>query len=180
MELRTEETPVTYLEMRGRPTRPPAPRPLSKIALMHAEAPPLAFYRYLLETAGRPFIWSDRCAPTEDALAAVLSDPDTAIYVLYRRGIPVGFAELAAHRPTDAGREVEIVGVGLAPGARTPDLMDYLVDWAVECGWEQETSRVWTRACMYDLPQALARYQRAGFMPYRQQMETVIALSDIS
>lgn len=147
---------------------------------MHAEAPPLGFYCFLLEAAGRPFIWANRCKATAEALSAALSDPSTALYVLYRRGIPVGYAELADHDLSGGTHEVEIVGVGLAPDARSPDLMDYLVDWAIDSAWEHEPSRVWGRACSYDLPRALARYQLAGFIPYEQERETVIALKSLS
>ncbi len=46
------ECVITYLEMTEPPTSPTPPRPASKLALLRAEAPTVAFYRFLYN----PFI----------------------------------------------------------------------------------------------------------------------------
>jgi len=50
------EVVVTCLEMTAPPTRPTVPAPPAKLALLRAENPPVAFYRYLAEDrdAGTP------------------------------------------------------------------------------------------------------------------------------
>ena len=54
------ECVTTYLEMTEPPTSPTPPRPASKLALLHAESPTVAFYRFLYNNVGARWLWYER------------------------------------------------------------------------------------------------------------------------
>ncbi len=166
------ETTVTYLEMIARPTRPSTPPPAGKLAIFRAEQPTISFYRYMYDTIGAQWTWSDRRELDDDALGAIIHDPDVAIYILYVAGVPAGFVELDGR----IAGAVELSYVGLMPEFVGRGLGSYLLDWAVSAAWLMEPKRVWLHTCSLDHPSALPMYQRFGFVPYDQQIETVTAL----
>ncbi len=166
------ETTVTYLEMTERPTRPSTPVPAGKLAIFRAEQPTVSFYRYMYDTVGEPWNWTDRRRLTDDELTGIIHDPDVAIYVLYVAGVPAGFVELDGR----IEGAVELNYVGLMPEFVGRGLGGYLLDWAVSAAWLMEPKRVWLHTCSLDHPSALPMYQRAGFVPYDQRIETVAAL----
>lgn len=170
------ETVVTYLEMRTPPTRPAAPAPVGKLAILRAEAPTLSFYRYLYDTVGEPWNWTDRRVLPDDELGAVIRDPKVEIYVLYSGGVPAGFVELDKRRE----REVELAYFGLIPEFVGRGLGTFLLDWAVRAAWLDGPERVWVHTCTLDHPRAIAMYQRAGFTPYKQATEQVVALDALA
>lgn len=166
------ETTVTYLEMREQPTRPSVPAPLGKLAILRAEHPPVSFYRYLYNTVGEAWYWSERRALDDAALGAIVHDPKVNIYVLYVAGVPAGYVELDRRRE----REVELAYFGLVPEFTGRGLGSYLLDWAVHAAWAGAPERVWVHTCTLDHPRALPLYQRAGFVAYKRQAEKVEAL----
>ncbi len=166
------ETIVTYLEMTERPTRPERPAPVAKLAILRAEAPTISFYRYMYDTIGAQWTWSDRRELDDNALGAIIHDPDVAIHILYVAGVPAGFVELDG-RIKDA---VELSYVGLMPEFVGRGLGGYLLDWAVAAAWRMEPKRVWLHTCSFDHESALPLYQRVGFVPYKRQVETVATL----
>ncbi|MBW8055726.1 MAG: GNAT family N-acetyltransferase [Nitrospira sp.] len=166
------ETTVTYLEMTERPTRPSTPVPAGKLAIFRAEQPTVSFYRYMYDTVGEPWNWTDRRRLTDDELTGIIHDPDVAIYILYVAGVPAGFVELDGR----IAGAVELSYVGLMPEFVGRGLGSYLLDWAVSAAWLMEPKRVWLHTCSLDHPSALPMYRRAGFVPYDQQIETVAAL----
>ena len=135
---RTIETTVTYLEMREQPSRPTVAAPMGKLAILHADAPPVSFYRYLYDTVGAPWNWTDRRMIGDDALRAVIHDPLVEIYVLYVGGVPAGYAELDKR----VDREVELAYLGLIPEFSGRGLGSYLLDWAVHAAWAHKPVRV--------------------------------------
>ena len=163
------ETTVTYLEMRSPPRRPATPAPLGKLAIMRAERPTVSFYRYLYNTIGEAWNWSERRRASDEALRAIIRHPEVWIYVLYVTGVPAGFAELDSRR---AG-EVELAYFGLTPEYIGRGLGAYLLDWAVAAAWTHKPKRVWVHTCTLDHPRALPLYQRAGFVPYKRRGEWV-------
>ena len=166
------ETTVTYLEMHQRPTRPTVPAPTGKLAILRAERPTVSFYRYLYDTVGEPWNWTDRRLLGDDELGAIITDPKVEVYVLYADGVPGGFAEL--DRRVEG--EVELAYFGLLPGFTGRGLGRYFLDWAIHAAWESEPRRVWLHTCDLDDPRALPVYQRAGFAAYQRQLEKVVAL----
>ena len=164
----TLEVTVTWLEMTARPTRPSFARPPG-IALMRAADPGAAFYRYLYDRVGADWLWYERRALDDAALEAIVSDERVEIYVLYRNGAPAGFAELD-RRQSDG---IELAYFGLMPGFIGRGLGVWLLHEAIDIAWSYEPERLWLHTCTLDHPRALPLYQRAGFVPYRQESRTI-------
>lgn len=163
------ECVVTYLEMRE-PSHHANILPAGhKIALLRAERPPLSFYRYLYNTVGERWLWWERRAMADAALAAIIHDPKVEILVLYVDGVPAGYAELDG-RVED---EIELAYFGLVPEFQGRALGPYLLGCALEEAWLRAPDRVWVHTCNLDHPKAFAIYQRAGFAPYRQETRMI-------
>ncbi len=170
------ETTVTYLEMRAPPRKPATPAPIGKLAILRAERPTLSFYRYLYNTVGGPWNWTERRLLDDEALARIIHDGRVEIYVLYAAGVPAGYAELDGR----IEGEIELAYFGLMPEFVGRGLGGYFLDWAVSAAWIHRPERVWVHTCTLDHPRALTLYQRAGFTPYRQQVEKVPAMEAVS
>src|SRR5690606_25864852 len=103
---------ITHLEMDAPPSMrvhaPLGPR----VALMRAEAIPLAFYRYLYEQVGKGHHWLMRRHQDDEALRADLDAATVEIQVLYVDGAPAGFFELDLGGLPEA---VDIRYFGLTP-----------------------------------------------------------------
>jgi GNAT superfamily N-acetyltransferase len=156
---------ITYLEMRKPPRHPNILSGRHKIALMRAKTPTVSFYRYLYNTIGEDWLWWERRALDDEALAAIIHDPKVEIFVLYYDGVPAGYVELDL-RIDD---EIEVAYFGLIPEFIGRGLGAYLLGWALDEAWQREPARVWVHTCNFDHPKAVAVYQRAGFTPYKQE-----------
>ena len=159
------ETVITYLEMTRPPAAPPPTVPAERLALLRAEPPTVPFYRFLYNTVGAPWLWYERRRLDDDALAAIVQDPQVEVYVLYVRGVPAGFSELDTRGLPD----IELAYFGLMPEFMGRGLGPYLLRWTIDQGWFHEPDRLWVNTCNHDHPAALALYQRAGFIPYDQK-----------
>ena len=93
---RTIETTVTYLEMFEQPTRPSPAPPLGQHAILRAEQPTVSFYRYLYNTVGEPWVWTDRRVLSDEALGEIIHDPLVEVYVLH-----IGAARLSLADPLE-------------------------------------------------------------------------------
>ncbi|TMJ50474.1 MAG: GNAT family N-acetyltransferase [Alphaproteobacteria bacterium] len=162
------EDTITYLEMLARPTGRRVPAPLEKLALMHAEACTVSFYRYLYDTVGEPWLWFERRMIGDLALAAQIHKPTIEIFVLYVRGVPAGFFEL----DTAAARETKLCYFGLIPDFIGRRLGPYLLQAAIDRAWSRPIDRFWLHTSTFDHPKALRVYQRAGFVVYARRAVT--------
>lgn len=164
------EVVVTYLEMTVRPTRPSHPHPAGRHALLRAEAPSTAFYRFLYDTIGESSFWYERRLMSDEALRAIIDDPKVEIYVLYADGAPAGFVEL------DRRREpiVEIALFGIMTEFIGRGFGSFLLDWAIEQAWSYGPERLTVTTCSLDHPNALRLYQRAGFIPVGQKRKSIV------
>lgn len=160
---------VTYLEMREPPRHPNILSGRHKIALMRAESPPVSFYRYLYNTIGEAWLWWERRALDDEALAAIIHDPKVEIFVLHYDGAPAGYVELDLR----TRNEIEVAYLGLIPEFIGRGLGAYLLGWALDEAWQREPERVWLHTCNFDHPKAVAIYQRAGFTPYKQETTVI-------
>lgn len=161
---------VTYLEMLKPPTRPTVPAPaVGKIALLRAERPTISYYRYLYNTVGETWLWWERRRLSNDELARIIHDPLVEIYVLYVDGVPAGYAELDRRKQ----EEVELAYFGLVPEFIGRKLGPFLLNWAVDTAWFGQPKRLWVNTNNLDHPKALQIYQKAGFVPYRQETQTI-------
>ena len=153
---------VTYLEMTSGPAGHPPPRPLLKTAILKAEEPPVHFYRYLYETVGRDYAWIERRLWSDDEIAALLTDENIALYVLYIAGVPAGFVELD-YREQGVG---QIAYFGLVPQFIGRRIGPWFLYQAVELAWQQPINVLRVSTCTRDHRKALPTYQRGGFVAY--------------
>jgi len=155
---------VTYMEMAARPTRPSIPLPPGKHALLRVEKPTIQFYRFLYNTVGEEWLWTDRRRMSDEQLLKEVDHPEVELTVLYSGGQPAGFVEID-RRPKPAisfnyfGLVREFIGMGLGK---------YLLNWAIDQAWSYGPERLIVDTCSLDHPRAIGEYQRAGFQPVRQ------------
>jgi ribosomal protein S18 acetylase RimI-like enzyme len=159
------EMVITYLEMLQAPSPRAAAWRAEPIAIIRARRPTVSFYRYLYATVGRAWMWYERCALDDAALAAIVQHPLVEVYVLYLDGVPAGYVELDRRQ----GDDIELAYFGLMPEFIGRGLGRYLLDWAVGRAFEYAPDRLWVHTCNHDHPGALAGYQRAGFQVFRQE-----------
>ena len=162
--LKTLEVTITYLEQLSRPSVPPPPAPLGKVALLKCERPPIAFYRHLFDAVGSPHHWVSRRYLSDEALAAKIYADTAEIYVLYKDGWPAGWAELDLS-------EKHIIAIkffGLVPEAQGARLGRWFFYELLSMIWARSPVRVQIETCSADHPAALRLYQRMGFSPYDQ------------
>lgn len=157
---------ITYLEMHARPDLPRVPAPYGlKLALMRAEDCTVAFYHYLYETVGTPWLWYERRLLSDAALAAQIKKTTTEIFVLHVGGVPAGYFELDAA----AAQETELCYFGLVPEFIGRRLGPFMLQAAIDRAWERPISRFWVHTRTFDHPKALGHYQRAGFVVYARR-----------
>ncbi|MDR6510014.1 GNAT superfamily N-acetyltransferase [Novosphingobium capsulatum] len=162
---------VTALEMRSPPPSlkrlvPEADVPLQ---LVRWKAPDPAKYRLLYRRVGAKWLWWSRLALGDDALAAIVHDPQVEVYaVADRAGVEVGMLELDFRQ----GGEAEIAFFGLIPGATGKGFGKWLMRRALQRAWSHDgVARVWVHTCTLDGHQALPFYMAQGFVPYARFVE---------
>jgi GNAT superfamily N-acetyltransferase len=163
----TLDVKVYYLEMF---VRPPGdiPPPRDELLVLHARRPSVAYYRFLYYTVGNDYQWYSRRKLTDSELAALLADPRDEVHVLHVEGSPAGFVEFD-RRVTD---EVEIVQFGLMPEYIGQGLGKYFLRWAIDRAWSYAPRRLWLHTCTLDHPNALPNYLKAGFVLYKEVINT--------
>lgn len=160
---------ITHLEMTRRPRLPAPPPPALKLAVLRPTAISVSFYRYLYNTVGAPWAWYERRRMSDRELAAVVQHPDVDVYVLYANGEPAGYAELDRRSMPD----IELAYFGLMPAFIGRRLGPWFLHWVVDAAWTRDPQRLWVHTCNLDHPRAIAHYQRAGFVPFRQERRLV-------
>ncbi len=161
---------ITYLEMTERPAHTPVPVPhRTRAALLRASNPGPEFYRYLYDRVGEAWLWYERRALSDQALAAIVNDERVEIYVLYIDGVPAGFFELDRREEPD----IELAYFGLLPEFIGRRLGPYLLSSAIDLAWTYEPKRLLVNTNTLDHPKALPLYQRFGFVPYKREDTTI-------
>lgn len=167
------ETTITYLEMPVPPARR-YPLPLGvNAAILHAEKPQLAFYRFLQLQVGFPWKWEYRLRIGDEALAEIIHADTTEIYVLYLDGSPAGFYEISRADPA----VTDLAYFGLMPHASGRGLGRWFLSRAIDGCWANEPDRITVNTCTCDHPAALPLYQKLGFRPSRQERARLRPLS---
>ena len=146
------------------------PRPVNiPLLLMHAEKPPVGFYRYLYDAVGRVFHWVDRKKLPDEQLRAIIEDPGVELWVLYVRGAPAGYFELDARDKTD----IELVYFGLLDDFQGLGLGKWFLSEAIAAGFAHSPKRLRVETCTLDGPAALPLYQKLGFVPVARKDKTM-------
>jgi GNAT superfamily N-acetyltransferase len=143
-------------------------RPSRSGMLLRLEQPTVGFYRYLYDTIGSPWGWTERSDMTDDKLLDVITDEKVEIFVLFMGGVPAGSFEL--DRRVDG--EIQLRNFGLAPEFIGRGLGKHLLASAVDSAWDHEPNRMWVRSTSLEHPRGLLTYQWAGFVPYESTRET--------
>jgi len=161
---------ITYLEMTERPALPPVHPPANThLALMRAERPTVAFYRYLYHTVGGDWRWWLRRQMPDDELGGILADDRVEVFVLYVDGAPAGYFELdRREEPT-----IDLAYFGMLPHCVGRGLGRYMLYSAIEQAWSYDPERLTVNTNTMDHPRALPLYQKMGFVPYRQEEEEI-------
>ncbi len=146
------------------PARPERALP-NGVAIVHAVAPTVSFYRYLYDTVGERWSWTDRRKMDDASIRAVIQNPRVAIYVLYAQGTPAGYVELDFRTEPDA----QIAYFGLLPEFLGKGLGGILLDFGIRAAWQRHPRRVWVHTCTLDHPRALPLYISKGFIRYREE-----------
>jgi GNAT superfamily N-acetyltransferase len=153
---------VTYLHMLEPPAGEALPSPPG-VSLVRL-TPSVGFYRYLYESVGGPWGWTDRKALSDRDLAAILGNPRVEVWVVYVGEEPAGYFEIDRRRRGQA----RLVYFGLMPAFIGQGLGRWLLDAAVRIAWQGGPRRLLVNTCTLDHPAALPLYQKAGFIPYRR------------
>lgn len=151
-------TTITYLEMARPPSEPPPSDP-PQIRLERASGLTVAFYRYLYNEVGKPWLWYERRAMDDVTLAALLHSPAIEVHVAYGNGVPAGFFELDRRHPTD----IDLAYFGLLPDFIGRGIGHWFLRRAVDQAWRYRPRLLTVNTNSFDHPRALANYQRAGF-----------------
>jgi GNAT superfamily N-acetyltransferase len=156
---------VTHLEMHEPPPLPPDPQ--GAWTLRRVEAPDLDWFRDLYRRVGEDWLWFSRLRMSDAVLAAIIHAPRVEVYALLQDGRDEGLLELDFREPGDC----ELVYFGVTTKLIGSGAGRFLMNCALERAWSQPISRLWVHTCSFDHPNALAFYQRAGFRPFRRQVE---------
>jgi GNAT superfamily N-acetyltransferase len=160
-------TVVTHLEMLAPAPARPAPDP-QNASFQAVPAPEADWYRDLFtRVGGTDWLWFSRLELTDDALSAILQDPDVEIYTLMVDGRAEALLELDFR---EAGA-CELAFFGLTPTLIGSGAGRYLMNRAIELAWTRPIARFHVHTCTLDHPAALSFYRRSGFIPVRQQIE---------
>jgi GNAT superfamily N-acetyltransferase len=156
---------VTHLEMTARPAL--RPDPPGAWTLRRVEAPDLNWFRDLYRRVGEEWLWFSRLQMTDTELTAIIHSPLVEVYALVQDGRDEGLLELDFR---EAG-QCELAFFGVTAKLIGGGAGRWLMNRALELMWSRPVARVWVHTCTLDHPAALAFYQRAGFRPFRRQVE---------
>jgi GNAT superfamily N-acetyltransferase len=156
---------VTHLEMTELPALPSDPS--GAWTLRRVETPALDWYRDLYRRIGEEWLWFSRMQMPDAELAAIIQAPLVEVYALVHDGRDEGLLELDFR---DAG-QCEIVYFGVTAKLIGSGAGRWLMNRTLEFSWSRPITRLWVHTCTFDHPSALGFYQRAGFRPFRRQVE---------
>jgi len=157
---------VTFLKQQSPPTGVARPLP-ADTTLVRLPRPTVAFYRYLYDTVGAPYVWWLRRTMPNAELTSLLASPGVSIHVLYRDHEPAGFFELDAQAPG----VVNLSYFGLFPHAVGKGMGTAFLRAALDAAWAQKPKFVTVNTCTADDPRAMPTYLGQGFTPTRAVRE---------
>lgn len=167
------DTTVTFLEMEQRPARRHT-LPLGvNAAVLYADKPPLAFYRFLQFQVGYRWHWEQRLRMDDERLEQSIHADTTEIFVLYLDGAPGGFFEISRADP----QATDLVYFGLMEHAIGRGLGRWFLGIAIDNSWANDPEKIRVNTCTLDHPSALPLYQKMGYQAVRRAPGRVRPLS---
>ena len=100
-------------------------------------------------------------------VAAIIRAPEVEFHALVQDGRDEGLLELDFRQ----SGECELVFFGVTESLIGTGAGRWPMNRALERAWSGPVNRVWVHTCTFDHPAALSFYQRAGFRPFRRQIE---------
>lgn len=156
---------VTHLQMQAKaPARDVA---LPEGVTFRKVTPTLAWYRDIFDRVGSDWLWFGRLKLSDDAVMAILENPQVAVYTLSKDGQDEALLELDFRQDG----ECELAYFGVTPKLIGTGTGRYLMNQAIRLAWAQPITRFHVHTCTIDSPQALSFYIRSGFTPYKRQIE---------
>jgi len=150
---------VTFLEMRESPR---VEAPVSELILRRIEHPHPAQYRELFRKVGSRWLWFSRLVMDDSSLTAIIGDPNVELFTVMDGG----------HARTRLPRGRRMRAFVRRPSSRTiRPRPRWLLAEAISRAWRDGIRRVHVHTCTLDHPAALQAYRRAGFTPYRREVE---------
>jgi GNAT superfamily N-acetyltransferase len=156
---------VTHLEM----TAPAmtAPKPFPQDVTATRETPDIASYRAIFRAVGDPWLWTSRHLVPDAALLSILTDSAVEFWIIRQGDTAIGFAELDFR----IAGECALAYFGLIPAATGQGLGGPMMALAQSQAFSRQISRFHVHTCSLDAPGALSFYQRAGFVPYKAEVD---------
>jgi GNAT superfamily N-acetyltransferase len=158
---------VTSLEMFDPPARPSGRALPPGFVLSPVTRADREVYRIVFRAVGADWLWFSRLGIADDALQALLSDPQIEVFALRQGEKAVGILELDFRR----SGECELVYFGLIPRLVGQGIGRALMDEALRRAWSRPIRRFWVHTCSLDHPGAIDFYRRSGFQPYAFHVE---------
>jgi len=159
-------TIVTSLEMLSAAPLRPEPPELA-LTLVRVERPDPSWFRDLFRRVGEDWLWFSRRAMSDDALRAIIHDPQVEVHLLKAADEEAGLLELDFRVPGTC----ELSYFGLTANVTGTGAGRWLMNRAIELAWSRPIERFWVHTCTYDHPDALSFYMRSGFRAYRREIE---------
>ncbi|MEE2946144.1 MAG: GNAT family N-acetyltransferase [Pseudomonadota bacterium] len=159
-------TVVTHLQMTAHPALSEVAAP-ADLTLVEHQSFALEPYRKLFRAVGEDYLWFSRLNMPDDALTAILTDPNYKVFSLQKDGVDLALLELDFRQPNECelaffGLHADLIGQGAGR---------YLMNQACEIAWSRSINRFHVHTCTLDSAQALPFYTRSGFEPYKQEVE---------
>jgi GNAT superfamily N-acetyltransferase len=161
---------VTYLEMNNAPEPDPWAKEQSKLELLDLGHIEPSDYKTLFRKIGSDWLWFSRLRMTDSELAATLASPSLRIFGLYEKGnrsTVIGMLELNWNEPDN----VEVAFLGVIPEMIGRGGGRYLMSHAIDMFRRSSAKRIWLHTCTLDHPKVLDFYQKAGFRPFKREIE---------
>jgi GNAT superfamily N-acetyltransferase len=147
---------ITHLELVRADWTQRGRAPALDVSIEHVASPTAPLYRDLYDRVGRPWLWFERRLLSDEALQALLSQPDHEVHVARHEGDLVGYFELGADELDFFGLTLGYIGQRIGP---------WLLDRAIERAFARGIARLAVNTNTLDHPGALVTYRKAGFHP---------------
>lgn len=136
-----------------------------------------AFYRFLYREVGELWRWYMRRNMSDEEMLQKHIAENWLLDVLYVRGRPAGYIELATgDEEGESEHAVEVAYFGLRATFMGRGLGKHLLSHGVQAAWNGGAKRIWLHTCNLDAPQALPNYLRCGFRITRVEEEPMPAI----
>jgi GNAT superfamily N-acetyltransferase len=154
-----------FLEMRERPPLRAAPE--GSWSLERADRSDLARHRDLVHRVGDDYLWALRLMMSDSELEEFLGDPRVESYALTTVEGDGGILELDFR----VAAQCELSLFGVAKPLIGTGVARWLINRGIDIAWSHPIERFWLHTCTLDHPNALAFYQRSGFLPFKRAVE---------